>query len=70
MDHLCYLCLVFAMLSRRFIAVICRERADLLAFVSHVYFNFTTFQFGILGQVCSLIISIPDPCCLSFLVTL
>ena len=34
MDHLCYLCLVFVMLSRLFIAA--WERADLLAFVCDV----------------------------------
>ena len=38
MDHLCYLCLVFVMLSRLFIAALWsrRERADLLALVCDV----------------------------------
>ena len=45
-----------------------RERADLLALVCDVYCDFVTFPFGILGQVWYLIVSIPDPCCLSTLV--
>ena len=53
MDHLCYLCLVFAMLSRLFIAALWspkwKKKADLLALVCNVYF--VTFPFGILGQV-------------------
>ena len=47
MDHLCYLCLVFVMLSGLFIAQ--RERADLLALVCNVYCDFVTFPFGILA---------------------
>ena len=43
-----------------------RERADLLALVCDVYCDFFTFPFGILGQVWDLIVSIPDPCCLSY----
>ena len=39
---------------------------DLLALVCDVYCDFATFQFGILGQVWYLIVSIPDPCCLSY----
>ena len=35
MHHLCYLCLVFVMLSRLFIAALL-EKADLLAFVYDV----------------------------------
>ena len=46
MDHLCYLCLVFVMLSRLFIAA--RERVDLLAPVCDVYCDFVAFPFGIL----------------------
>ena len=37
------------------------ERADLIALDC----DFVTFRFGILGQVWYLIVSIPDPCCLS-----
>ena len=44
------------------------ERADLLALVCDVYCEFVTFPFGILGQVWYLIVSIPDPCCLSYFV--
>ena len=47
---------------------ICRETADLLALVCDVYCDCVTFPFGILGQVWYSIISIPDPCCLSYLV--
>ena len=42
------------------------ERADLLALVSDVYCDCVTFPFGILGQVWYLIVSIPDPSCLSY----
>ena len=42
------------------------KRADLLALVCDVYCNFVTFSFVILGQVWYLIVSIPDPCCLSY----
>ena len=40
--------------------------ADLLALVCYVYCDFVTFPFGIMGQVWYLIVSIPDPCCLSY----
>ena len=65
MDHLCYLCLVFVMLSRLFIAA--REKVDLLTLVCDVYCDFVAFPFGILGQVWYLVVSIPDPCCLSYI---
>ena len=42
------------------------KRVDLLALVCDVYCDFVTFPFGILGQVWYLIVSIPDPCCLSY----
>ena len=51
MDHLCYLCLVFFMLSRLFIDALgfdLRKRADFLALVCDVYCDFVTFPFGIL----------------------
>ena len=41
--------------------------ADLLALVCDVYRDFVTFPFSILRWVCYLIVSIPDPCCLSYL---
>ena len=44
------------------------EMADLLALVCDVYRDFVTFPFRILGQVFYLIVSIPDPCCLSYFV--
>ena len=44
------------------------ERADLLALVCDVYCDLVTFPFCILGQVCYLIVSIPDPCRLSYFV--
>ena len=37
-----------------------------MALVRDVYCDFVTFQFGILEQVWYLIVSIPDPCCLSY----
>ena len=46
-----------------------RARADLLALDCDVYSDFVTFPFGILGQVWYLIVSIPDPCCLSYFET-
>ena len=48
------------------LVVIWRERADLLALVCDVYCDFVTFSFGILEQVWYLIVSIPDPCYLSY----
>ena len=55
------------MLSR--LVVTLRERADLLALDCDVYCDFVTFPFGIHGQVWYLIVSIPDPCCLSYFYT-
>ena len=46
--------------------VTCWERADLLALVCGVYYEFVTFPFGILGQVWYLIVSIPDLCTLTY----
>ena len=43
------------------------EMADLLALLCDIFGNdFVTFPFGILGQVWYLILSIPDPCCISY----
>ena len=57
-------CICFA--SRLFIAALWSpEGKDLLALVCDVYCDFVTIPFGILGQVWYLIVSIPDPCCLS-----
>ena len=48
------------------LVVTCLKRADLLALVGDVCCIFATFPFGILGQVCNLIVSLPDLCCLSY----
>ena len=47
--------------------VTCWERAVLLALVCDFYRDFVTFPFGTLGHLLYLIVSIPDPCCLSYL---
>ena len=65
--HLCFLCLVFLMISlvHCSLVVTCWERADLLALVGNVYMFicvFVTFPCGILGQVWYLIVSFPDLC--------
>ena len=68
MDHLCYVCLVFVMLSRLFIAALWSPEGEgLTPWLLFVLFScdFVTLPFGILGQVWYLIVSIPDPCCLS-----
>ena len=54
MDHLCYLCLVFIMLSRLFIAALWSPAGKgLNSWLLFVTFNYVvvTFPFGILGQV-------------------
>ena len=69
MDHLCYLCLVFFMLSHLFIAALWSPaRKGLTTWLSFVMFNcvFVTFPCAILGQVWYLIVSIPDHCRLSY----
>ena len=49
------------------IEVACWERADLLAFLYAMFFClFVIFQYGVLGQVWYLIVSIPDLCLLSY----
>ena len=71
MDHLCYLCLVFVMLSRLFISAL-RSPAgkELTSWLSFVMFNcvFVTFPCGFLGQVWYLIVLIPDLCQLSYFI--
>ena len=70
MDILCYLCLVFVMLSGLFIAALWSPAGKGLAsWLSFVMFNcvFVTFPCGILGQVWCLIVSIPELCHLSYL---
>ena len=63
MDHLCYLCLLFVVLWRLFIATLWSTAGKGLAswrsFVMF-YFVFATFPCGIRGQVWYLVVSIPD----------
>ena len=69
MDHLCYLCLVFVMLSRLFIAALWSPAGKgLTSWPLFVLVNcdFVTFPCGIPGQVRYLIILIPDHCRISF----
>ena len=69
MHHLCYLCLVFVMLSRLFIAALWSLAGKALAsWLLFVMLNCVcvTFPCGILGQVWFLIVSIPDLCRLSY----
>ena len=65
MDHLCYLCLVFVMLSRLFIAALWSPEGKGLLFMLFIVILFT-FPLYILEQVWDLIVSIPHPCCLSY----
>ena len=68
MDHLCFLRLVFLMLSRHCCLVVtCCERADLLTLVDDVYCISVIFPCGILGRVWYLIVSFPGLCRLSYL---
>ena len=72
MDHLCYLCLVFVMLSRLFIAALWSSaEKGMTSWLSFVMFSyvFATLPCGILGQVWYLIVLIPDLCYLSYLVS-
>ena len=69
-DQLCYLCLVFVLLSRLFIAALWSPAGKgLTSWLLFVMFNcvFVTFPCGILGQVWGLIVSILDLCTLTYL---
>ena len=69
MDHLCYLCLVFVMLSRLFVAALWSPAGEgLTSWLSFVMFNcvFVILPCGILGQVWFLIVLIPDLCYRSY----
>ena len=69
MDHLCYLCLVFVMLTRLFIAALWSLAGKgLTSLLLFVMFNcaFVTFPCGILGHMKYLIVLIPDLCRLSY----
>ena len=69
-SSLCYLCLVFAMLLRLFIAALWspegKGMTTWLLFVMLIVILLPS-HFGNLGQVWCLIVSIFDPCCLSYL---
>ena len=71
MDQLCFLCLVFLMLSRLFIAALWSPAGKGLTswhlLVMLIVFFVTTFPCGILGQVWYLIVSFPNICRLSYL---
>ena len=66
MDHSCYFCCVFVMLSCASVycclVVTCWERADLLALVCDVILRVCFFLIGILGQVLYFNVLIPDFC--------
>ena len=65
MDHSCYLCLVFFMLSHLFIAALWSPAGKgLTSWLVLVMFNcvFVTFPCGFLDQVWYLIVLIPDLC--------
>ena len=69
MDHWYYLCLLFAMLSCLFIAALWSPAGKgLTSWLLFVVFfcDFVSFSCGILGQVCYLIVSIPDLCHFSY----
>ena len=72
MDNVCYLCLLFVMLSRLFIAAFWSSAGKglLTSWLLFVMFNcvFVTFPCGILGHVWYLIVSIPDLCRLSYFI--
>ena len=65
MDHLCYFCIVFVMLSRLLIAALWSPAGKgLTSWLSFVVLicMVVTIPFGILGQVWYLIVLIPDLC--------
>ena len=70
MDPFCYLCFVSVMLSYLFIAALWSPaRKGLTSWLFCVccfLVFFVTFQFGVLGQVWYLIVSIPDLCLLPY----
>ena len=73
MDHLCYFCIVFVMLSRLLIAALWSPAGKGLTFwLSFVMLNcvVVTFPFGILGQVWYLIVSTANLCPFSYFHTL
>ena len=72
MDHLCYLCPVFVILSRLFIVALWLPSGKGLTYwLLFVMVNciFVTFPCGFLGQVWYLNVSIPDLCRLFLFLT-
>ena len=71
MDHFCYLCFVFVMLSCLFIAASWspaeKGPTSWLSCVLYFIVFFVTFPFGVLCQVWYLIVSIPDLCLFTYL---
>ena len=65
MDNLCYLCLVFVMLSRLFINALWSPAGKGLTSQLLFVVFFVTFPCRILGQMLHLIVSIHDLCHLS-----
>ena len=69
MGHLCYLCLVFVMLSCLFIAALWSPAGKGLS-LSHLFVmfhcDFVTFPCGILDQVWYWTVSTPDLCRISY----
>ena len=71
MDHLCYLCLVFVMLSCHYISALWSPAwKGLTSWLSFVMFNCVFCHFPMSGQVRYLIVSIPDLCHLSYIYNL
>ena len=71
MNQLCYICLVFVMLSRLFIAALWSPIGKGLTswlLIVMSYCDLVTFPYGILGQVWYLIVLIPTLCFLSYFV--
>ena len=70
-DHFCYLCFVFVMLSCLFITALWSpawKRANLLALLCVIFYCvFVTFPRDVLCQVWYLIVSISDLCHLTFI---
>ena len=64
MDHLCYLCIVFVMLSRLFIASLWLPEGKRLT--SWLLFVMFIVILLLSRQVCYLIVSIPDHLCIFF----
>ena len=64
MDHLCYLCLVFVMISRLFIAALWSPEGKGLT--SSLLFVMFVVILVLSRQLCYLIVSFPNPCCLSY----